>query len=58
MRVFKAGYRLTDEGFTHVVLPLVIFVIVFGGIGGYVLLRNIHAATANADYFQSGISSA
>lgn len=48
--------KLTQKGFlsTHVLIPLVAVVVVVGGVGAYVMLRNSRAATPSAVGYNCG----
>lgn len=51
----KTTMLRNQQGMTHLILPILIFIVAFGGIGGYVLLRGSHAATATT-VFSSALS--
>ena len=55
MRTVTRISKLSEQGIAHLVLPVLVFVLLFAIAGGYFFLRSTHAATA-AYTFNSGIA--
>jgi hypothetical protein len=48
--------KLSEQGISHFLVPVLVFILLFGVVGGYFMLRTGHAAASGTYVFRSGIA--